>query len=147
MADTRELILARLAAVCAGVAGVSAVVRNRLDVAGLARPAVIVQDAVEQMLDRPQGARHSELQRMELSPGLTIVVRGGGSADPGALLSLYRSAILAAVLRDAQLINLCGANGGIRYEGCLVPPPDAEGKEHRIDITLVFTYVLVLSDL
>lgn len=147
MADTRELILARLAVVCGAVAGVSAVARNRLDVAGIARPAVIVQDAIEQLLDRPQGARHSELQRMELSPGVTIIVRGGGTADPGALLSLYRSAVVAAVLRDADLIALCGTTGGIRYEGCLVPPPDAEGKEHRIDLTLVFTYPLLLSDL
>jgi len=146
VADTRELILARLVTVCGAVEGVQAVGRNRLDVAGLARPAVIVQDALEQLRDMPVGARYGETARMELSPGITVVVRGG-PADIGGLLSLYRSRVVAAVLRDAELKTLTGSNGGIRYEGCLVAPPDAEAKEYRLDITLVFTYLFVLSDL
>lgn len=146
MADTREAILSRLVTVCGAVEGVQAAGRNRLDVAGLARPAVIVQDAIEQMRDMPMGARYSETARMELSPGVTVVVRGG-PADIGGLLSLYRSRVVAAVLRDAELKALTGTNGGIRYEGCLVAPPDAEGKEYRLDITLVFTYLFVLADL
>ena len=88
MADAREAILARLVVVCGAVEGVQAVARNRLDVPGLARPAIILQDGIEQMLDQPDGARHSELQRIELSPGITVVMRGGGSADAGPLLSL-----------------------------------------------------------
>ena len=146
MADTRELILARLVTVCGAVEGVQAVGRNRLDVAGLARPAVIVQDAIEQLRDMPVGARYGETARMELSPGITVVVRGG-PADIGGLLSLYRSRVVAAVLRDAELKTLTGSNGGIRYEGCLVAAPDAEAKEFRLDITLVFTYLFVLGDL
>ncbi len=147
MADARELILARLVTVCGAVEGITAAARNRLDVPGLARPAIIIQDGIEQMLDQPQGARHSELQRIELSPGITIIVRGGGPADPGTLLSLFRSRIIAAVLADSELRGLCGSNGRIRYEGCLVAPPDAEAKEYRADLTLVFTYVFRLGDL
>ena len=147
MVDARELILARLALVCRAVEGVQAAVRNRLDVAGLARPAIILHDGIEQLLDQPQGARHSELLRLELSPGITVVLRGSGTADPGALLSLYRSRVVAAVLTDTELQSLTGTNGRIRYEGCLVAPPDAEGKEYRLDITIVFTYAFRLGDL
>jgi hypothetical protein len=147
VADVRELILARLAVVCGAVSGVSAVARNRLDVPALARPAVIIQDAIEALLDAPQGPRHGELQRIELSPGITVVLRGGGTTEPGALLSLYRSRIVHAVLSDSELQMLTTSNGRIRYEGCLVAQPDAEGKEYRLDLTIVFTYPFRLGDL
>jgi len=147
VADAREGILGRLPVVCGAVEGVQAVARNHLDVPGLARPAIILQDGIEQMLDQPEGARHSELQRIELSPGITVVLRGGASADPGTLLSLYRSRVVAAVLNDTELRSLVGSTGRIRYEGCLVAPPDAEAKEYRLDITIVFTYAFRLGDL
>jgi len=147
VADAREGILARLVVVCGAVEGVQAVARNRLDVPGLARPAIILQDGIEQMLDQPEGARHSELSRIELSPGITVVIRGSGSADAGTLLSLYRSRVVTAVLNDTELRSLTGSNGRIRYEGCLVAPPDAEAKEYRIDLTVVFTYAFRLGDL
>lgn len=140
------MLLARLAAVCGAVSGIQAVGRNKLDVAGLARPAVILQDGIEQTRDMPDTARYTEIARMELSPGLTVITRGGPD-DIGPLLSLYRSRILAAVLRDSELRDLTGTNGGIRYEGCLVAAPDAEAKEYRLDITLNFYYTLTLSEL
>ena len=147
MADQREVILSRLAVLCAAVPGVAAVVRNSLDVAGLARPAVVIHDGVETLRDQPQGVRHSEIQRMELSPAITVYVRAGGSADAGVLLSRYRSSIVAAVLGDAPLDAAIGTNGYIQYQGCIVAPPDAEAKEHRVDISLVFQYVFKLDDL
>ena len=147
MADQREVILARLAALCAGVSGITAVARNALDVAANARPAVIIQDGIETLADQPATVRHSELQRMVLSPGITVFVRGGGTADAGVLLSRYRSAIVAAVLADSALITATGTNGRIQYEGCAVVPPDAEAKEHQLDISLSFTYAFKLDDL
>lgn len=140
------MLLARLVAVCGAVSGIRAVARNTLDVAALNRPAIIVQDGIEQVRDIAQGARYTEVARMELSPGLTVIVRGGVGVDPGGLLSLYRARVLTAVLTDAELIAATGRNGGIRYEGCLVPSPDPEGKEHRLDLTLVFAYPFKLAD-
>jgi len=147
MAEPREAILNRLVAVCAAVPGVQAAVRNRLDAAALRRPAIIVHDGAEQLLDAPQGERRSRLQRMELSPGVTVVVRGDDGGEAGALMTLYRSRVLAAVLGDATLIGLVGSNGGIRYESATVAPPDAEAREYRITLELVFTYPFYLSDL
>ena len=147
MADQRELILSRLAALCASVSGITAVVRNALDVPSNARPAVIIQDGIEAMSNQPDTVRYSELQRMELSPGVSVYIRAGGTADPGVLLSRYRSAIVAAVLSDGQLRDAVGTNGRITYHGCVVLPPDAEAKEHRLDITLTFVYAFRLDDL
>jgi len=146
VADTREDLLARLVLVCGAVAGVRAVGRNTLDVADLNRPAVIVQDGIEQMRDIANGARYSEVGRMELSPSVTVFLRAGIGVDPGRLMSLYRSRVVAAVLTAAELIAATGRNGGIRYEGCVALPPDAETKEHRLDLHFVFAYPFRLSD-
>jgi len=147
LADPREAILNRLVAVCAAVTGVQAAVRNRLDAAALRRPAVVVHDGAEQLLDAPQGERRSRLQRMELSPGVTVVIRGDDGAEAGALMTLYRSRIVYAVLNDAELQGLVGSNGGMRYESATVALPDAEAREYRITIEIVFTYPFYLSDL
>jgi hypothetical protein len=151
MTDRREDILTRLATVCGAVDGVASAVRNRLDVTKLQRPAVAIFDAAEQLLDQPMSSRgipgHSEIQRMELSPLISIHIRGTDSVDAGMLLSLYRSRLLAAVLNDPVLLAACSPNGSIRYEGATVAPPAAEGNEHRIDLALVFTYVFRLADI
>ena len=147
MADQREIILSRLVALCGEVDGVQAVVRNRLDVAGLARPAVVILDGLEQLFDAPPDMHHSQLQRMEMAPGITVIIRGGGAADPGVLMSFYRSQIVASVLRDGVILDAIGANGRIQYMGCAVMPPDAEAKEYRIELSLSFRYAFRLGDL
>lgn len=149
MADQREVILARLVALAAEIDGVNAVVRNTLDVAGLARPAVVIHDGTELVATAPDDirARNSSLQIMELSPLLMVIVRGGGSADPGVLMSLYRSQIVAGILRDSAILAAIGTNGRVRYEGCAVAVPDAEAQEHRIELSLTFRYPFRLDDL
>lgn len=144
MTDLREDILARLAAVCGAVTGVASTTRNRLDVSRLQRPAVVILDGAEQLLDAPATVRHSEVQRMELAPIVSIHIRG---TDAGGLLSLYRSRLLAAILTDATLDEYVSPNGGVRYEGSTVAAPAAEGSEYRIDMAVVFTYPFRVADL
>lgn len=145
MADQREAILNRLVTVCGAVTGVQAAVRNKLDAQALVRPAIIVQDGSEEVLDAPQGMRGSRVQRMELKPAVVVIVRGDNGAEAGSLLSLYRSRIVAAVLADAVLLDAV-VDRDIRYESATVAPPDAEAREFRCDINLVFTTVFRLSD-
>lgn len=149
MADQREAILSRLVALAAEIDGVNAVVRNTLDVAALARPAVVIHDGTELLATAPDDirARNSSVQIMEMSPLLTVIVRGGGSADPGVLMSLYRSQIVAGILRDSAILAAIGTNGRVRYEGCAVAVPDAEAQEHRIELSLTFRYPFRLDDL
>jgi hypothetical protein len=147
VADQREAILSRLVAVCGAVSGINAVGRNRLDVSAMLRPAVIILDGSESFRDAPEGTRIDVIQRMELSPVIILAVRGDDGAEAGTLMALYRSRIVAAVLNDATLAGIVSTNGGIRYEGCTVTIPDAEAKEHRLEISMVFTYVFRLSDL
>ncbi len=150
MADTREDILARLVAICTATSGVAAVIRNSLDVAKLNRPAVVILDGAEQLLDRPLSGRGQvawEVQRMNLTPLIAVHVRANNAVDAGTLMSLYRSRVLAAILNDSTLITTLGTNGAIQYEGATVAPPAPEGTEHRIDLHLVFTYRLAAADL
>jgi len=144
VADQREAILSRLVTVCGAVSGVQAAGRNKLDVPGLARPAVIVQDGSEDIIDAP--TRGSRVQRMELKPVVVVIVRGDNGAEAGTLLTLYRSRIAAAVLTDSVLLDSV-VDRDIRYEGATVAAPDAEAREYRCDLNFVFTTVFRLSDL
>lgn len=148
MADQREAILTRLVEVCGAVTGIVAAARNKLDVPGLARPAVIVQDGAETFLDAPGTGRNAarRLLRMELSPLIVVIVRGDNGAEAGTLLTLYRNRIVAAVLNDGPL-GASVVDGGIRYEGISVAAPDAEAREYRGEFNLVFTSLFRLSDL
>lgn len=148
MADIREQILLRLVAVCAAVSGIQAAARNRLDVPALQRPAVLINGGGEQLLSSPRpAARFGQVQLMELTPQITLLVRSDDGNEAGALLSLYRSRLAAAILGDTSLRSLVTTNGGIRYEGCAEPDPIPESKEARLELQIAFTYPLKLSDL
>lgn len=146
MSDLREQILSRIAAVCAGVSGIVASDRNRLAVTDLRRPAVIVLDGAEQLLDAPDGERRSRVQRMELSPQIAILVRADTGTEAGQLLSLYRGRVAYAVLADATLRDYTGTSGGIRFEGSDVERPDPETREYRLNLNITFTYPFRLTD-
>jgi len=146
VADTREAILSRLVTVCSTATGITATGRNRLDVAGLARPAVIGQDGTEERIDSPRSDNRSAVQRMELSPQIWLMVRAGPD-DAGPLMSLFRGRLIDAIVADTTLRDLTGPSGDIRYEGCSVPEPTPETKEPRLDLNFTFTYVLKTADL
>jgi hypothetical protein len=115
------------------------------------RPAVIVLDGSEQIVTAAltdyRAPTVTKRQIMQLVPQIIIALRGNTGAEGGTLLTLYRNRVLAAILNDAALQASVTSNGGIRYTGCVVPPPDAEGREFRIDLNLTFTYTFDLSGL
>jgi hypothetical protein len=142
----REAILARLFDVILGIEGVKAAVRNAADVPGLARPAVILHDGREEFSDRPQTARYSQIQRVDLTPAITINA-GAEAANIGTLLNLIWARLLQAIPADPELRQLVGSNGFIRYGGCERLQAGPESKEGRLEVTFVFTYVLSLDEL
>ena len=148
MADIREQILSRLVTVCEGVTGIVSAGRNLTDVPLMERPAAIVWGGAEQLLSSPRPAgRFSQVQLMELSPQVLVFVRANTGAEAGSLMSLFRSRLVNAILSDATLRTLVTTNGGIRYEGCGETEPTPESKEPRLELQIVFTYPLKLSDL
>lgn len=148
MADVREQILERLVTVCAGVTGVTTAGRNLTDVPLMARPAVLVNGGAEQMISSPRpSARFSQVQLMELTPGITLLVRSDTGTEAGALMSLFRGRLVAAILADATLQSIVTTNGAIRYDGCNEVEPTPESKEPRLELQVAFTYPLRLADL
>lgn len=148
MADLREQILARLVTVCAGVTGVTTAGRNLTDVPLMARPAVLVNGGAEQMISSPRPvARFSQIQLMELTPGITLLVRSDTGAEAGSLMSLFRGRLVAAILADATLRGIITTNGAIRYDGCNEVDPTPESKEPRLELQISFAYPLRLADL
>lgn len=145
--DVREGILARLIVVCTEVTGIIAAERNRLDVPGLRRPAIILHDGNEELIDAPPKERQSRITRMALTPALILLARADDATPAGPLLSSYRSRLVKGVLSDPTLVSLTGTNGAINYHGCLMHVPLPESREPRMDISFTFNYVLRLSDL
>lgn len=149
MIDTRELILARLPIICVGITGIEAVGQNQLDVPGLARPAIIINDGSEDVqLDRPNSvSRFGQVQIMDLTPDIRLLLRADMGADARKITSMFRGRLIVAILGDAILRTIIGANGAMKYGGCSTPDPSPETKEPRHDFTFIFTYPLKLSDL
>jgi hypothetical protein len=150
MADIREQILTRLAIVCAGVTGVVASARNKLDVPGLARPALIMQDGATTWSGKPERTRRhrfSQVQLMEIHPVLELRLRADTGDEAGALASLFFGRVLNAVIGDSTLQSLVTEDGDIRLESYVQPEPTPESKEPRATFEFVFLYPLRRSDL
>jgi hypothetical protein len=100
------------------------------------------------MLSSPRpAARFSQVQLMDLTPGIMLLVRSDTAAEAGSLMSLFRGRLVAAILADATLRSLVTTNGAIRYDGCNEVDPTPESKEPRLELQIVFTYPLRLADL
>jgi hypothetical protein len=67
-----------------------------------------------------------------------------GSAPPtvGTTLNALRASLIKAVLTDAQLIELTGPNGRIRYAGCSTHLGHGRSMECSMAVHFSFAYVL-----
>lgn len=151
VADLREQILARLIVACQGVTGIAAVARNKLDVPGIARPAIIIQDGVDTRSTEAKRSatryRFAELQMMELHPLIELRLRADTGDEAGSLVSLFRGRVLNAIAGDAELQSLVTTNGAIWLESFAQPEPSPESKEPRLHFEFVFLYPLKRGDL
>lgn len=149
MIDIREQLLAQLVIVYEGITGIEAVARNALDIVGIKRPAILVNDGSEELvLERPNSVRRfGQIQIMDLTPDVRLLLRADDGNEGGALISLFRARIILATLNDIGLRNILGANGAMRYAGCSTPDPSPESRFPRLDLTFIFSYPLKLSDL
>ena len=146
MAYVREQVLARLLELARAVPGIVAAERNVSDVSKLKRPGIAIRDGSEVLLSQPRNQRRSEIQLMQSAPAVWLYV-GAGAADQGTLINKFMAAYLKAVLTDADLLALVGTNGEIRYEGASLEDPEPEGREARMEISLVFVYPFQASAL
>jgi len=136
----REDILARLVAVCATIPGVVLCARNRDEITDRQKPAVIIWDADEVANEgEPKRAGAAGPQIISMTPEVYILTTGL-PATVGTDLNALRDALLKAVLTDATLRTITGANGSIRYEGCATGLARGRSMEGEMGVSLSFQY-------
>lgn len=148
--DRREQILSRLMTIFDETPGIVKAARNKEDVSGRARPAVIMHDAVEDFVDignRPNGAIKTFLN---LSPQIYILL-GDRSDVVGSRVSEFRNVLVKAIWSDGILRELVGISrnkeSDIRYHGCGLDTTTGETREARLEIRFEFTYLLDLHEI
>lgn len=147
MADTRELVLARLLTVCGNVTGISAAVRNRDSLSDIRLPAIQIFDGDEEVNDLGAEYRRSSLPAMVIMRPLLYVSYADLTADIGSTINAARARIIAAVMGDATLQTIVGANGKVRYEGSNSGLQPARKMTAQMMINFSFTYPLKIEDI
>lgn len=151
MADKRELILARIAAITTEAktdAGILFCARNRALVANDKRPACVLLDGDEspgpQRIVRPGRQQvHLRPSIMQMKPELFIIMdeKRPTNENIGPLLNAKRIALSKALADDAALKDLLGANGGITYNGCVTDLKSGSALTGQMRLDFVYTYV------
>lgn len=148
--DRRELILAQLFLVVQGLQStpvISNVYRNKTKLSEYRRPAIAILDADEEgavgdfALGRPVFAPSI----IHLDPEIWVML-GGSAATIGSDLNAVRRAVIAAVLSDQVLIDLCSA-GGIQYQGCVTDLGIGRIMAGEMLIKISFHYALTRNEI
>jgi len=150
MADTRELILVRIAAICVAEktnAGIVTAVRNRGLLKTEARPACVLLDGDETPKlvhnNRRQGrAMLMTPQVMIMRPELYILLEEKSPLpdDVGPQLNAKRIALVAAIAGDMALATLLGSNGGMVYNGCVTDLKSGSSLTGQMRLDFAYTY-------
>jgi hypothetical protein len=141
--DKREAILQRLIEIAAAVPGVITVVRNQDELSEHARPAIAVFDgdeAADERFDQPAHPGRAP-NLIEMTPEILILL-GALPEQIGTALNELRAWLVKAVLMDAQLTALVGANGRVRYVGCSTHLGQGRSMEGSMGVQFALAYVL-----
>ncbi|MDE2284714.1 MAG: hypothetical protein KGK33_08890 [Hyphomicrobiales bacterium] len=141
--DKREAILQRLVEIAAGLPGIATAVRNQDEISEHARPAIAVFDADETADERAEQQGHPGRAPniVEMTPEVLILL-GAKPERVGPALNEVRAKLVRAVLIDAQLSTLAGANGRVRYAGCSTHLGHGRSMEGSMGVHFTFAYVL-----
>lgn len=154
MIDQRERILTRSALILPTVPGIIITGRNRGEVTGRRRPAIIQDDGAEEVVDLDAGdaagSRNSLVQRMRMDVTYRILVDGSPETI-GTDASTYRSALIIALWGDDELLDLLGVQNSrssrIKFTGSSLETSDGEQREGTMTVNVAMTYVFRLADL
>jgi hypothetical protein len=152
--DRRELVLARCEVLIGQVPGIKLAERNRGEVTGKRRPAIIMHDGAEEVVEADSthegGARNSQVQRMRMEPQFLIRL-SGEAEDVGPEANALRSALLKTLFSDDVLLDLLGVENSrstrIAYLGGGLTTEEGEQRECTMEVNLALTYVFRLVDL
>jgi hypothetical protein len=159
MADTRELILARISeiidtlpATVMGAADVFATTaRNRGELMSVSRPALVVLDGDEVVneLTLPRGKGSSAARLITMAPEIAIIIGGREPQNEmiGEDLNAMRLTVIDAIAKDATLLTLTGTNGDIQYTGLVTDLGWNKSMEGIMVLSFAITYVFRIANL
>lgn len=154
MIDRREMILVKLEALLGDITEAPAenVFRNRAVLPEDKRPAMVLLDGVEdvQLSGGPKSMRGPAPSLAVLRPQIFAVLKRREIPEApliGPELSLYRRAIIAAVIYDEDLRELVTTNGMIEYQGSETDMQSGSSMEGQLQINFAFRYPLIPQDL
>jgi hypothetical protein len=156
MADTRELILVRLLAICVAQGGFVTKIRNRGLLETDKRPAAVLFDGDEAPVlthgGRSNRARNGILmgitpQIMVMRPELFITLAEPTNSKEalealGTALNAKRIQLIRAIGEDDELLLLLGANGGLLYNGCATDLKSGSTFKGQMRLDFEYRYTL-----
>jgi hypothetical protein len=151
MADTRELIMARLVTLLGTLAGVDEVLRNQIvldDEDGKTRR-IIILEGDETPADDEQGPKRRPAiapRIIQMQPQI-LLSNFAGAGDVGSGLSAIRAAVIKAIAADAALIALTYDGTGGHYLGLSSDLAFAQAMSGETALKFRFTYVLRPAEL
>jgi hypothetical protein len=155
MVDTREDILARLAAVLATIPNINAVYRNNVDIPETDLPAAIVLDGDEETADSTDFSTKPPNRPTMVSMTPEIIIAQQAD-EVGSDISTLRRELIKRVLTDNDLNNIVqtgrggngrNAGGAIRYLGCQTDLGWMRSLFGALRAQFLFRYVLKADDL
>lgn len=146
MTDRREQICARLVVIAQGIAGISQVARNQLDVT--TKPAIVIWDGDESVdpAGFGRGRPATAPLLVDMNPEMRILA-SGPSSSLGTTINGLRILVVKAVLADSSLAAIVTPKGEIRYEGCNTELARGRAMQGELGLTFAFRYPLIQSEL
>ena len=147
MKDVREDILARLLEVVASIPNIRSAQRNNVDITEDQLPAALVFDGDEDSNgadDIASGRPGKRPYVVQMTPEVVIADQ---SDNAGSDLTTFRRELLKRVLTDAELNQLTGANGAIRYLGCQTDVGWMRSLHGALRAQFTFKYPLKIEEL
>lgn len=158
IADRRDMILKRLDAILKGMTitlttGTIAsgnYVRNRGELPKEKVPGIILLDADEvwdphtpNLTARGDAQTTPGLIRMTPEIYVVLDVRKPNNDEVGADLNTARALIIGKLINDATLKTIVGANGQIRYDGCVTDLARNRQMKGQLGMSITFVYPFV----
>lgn len=137
--DKRELILKRIAAICATTG--ATVKRMVTGLNTTERPAIVINDG-DESIELNRGGTAPAV--VTFRPTMILVAQG---EEVGPLINALRAKVLKAILTDSDLKGILDPHGTIKYLGLEMKLEQAETTEASMLLNFEVSYRLTPSDL
>ena len=157
MTDRREIVMARLAILAAGVSGVTKVARNQEEITGLETGAAVVIWEGDEAVATEAPHRRPPNAPMMIETTAEVQIKAGRPSETiGSTLNAIRAALIKAILQDAldsqsgvpaSLGAAVVTNGSVKCFNGSTALARGRAMQGSVSLGCMITYPLILSEL